>query len=62
MADEKLTREELNILQEYARPGLLKQKIPPAIKSKLTALGFIEDRLGATVITSKGKMFLLIGR
>lgn len=58
-AEKDLSAEELDVLRDLARPGLLKKAIPERVLKRLVALGYAEEKLGGPVATPKGKIYLL---
>jgi hypothetical protein len=55
----KLTSEEEAALCEVARGGLMQKVIPLEIKDRLVKLGYIEQKFGGLVATSKGKLWAM---
>jgi hypothetical protein len=57
--DNKLTSAEEAALCEVARGSLMQKVIPIEIKERLVKLGYIEQKLGGLVATSKGKLWAM---
>jgi hypothetical protein len=57
--DNKLTSAEEDALCEVARGHSLQKVIPLEIKNRLVKLGFIEQKLGGLVATSKGQLWAM---
>ena len=59
MAKEKdLTPAEVEVLREIARPSLLKKAIPAKVQERLIEMGYVEQKLGDLVATTKGRVYL----
>ena len=57
--DKELTSEEEAALCEVARGSSMQKIIPAEIKNRLIKLGYIEQKLGGLVATSKGKLWAM---
>lgn len=56
-----LTPDEEEALREVARGGLLQKIIPADIEDRLIKYGYIEQKLGGLVATTKGKLHAATG-
>ena len=52
-----LTAIEVEYLHEVARCGMLQKTLPTKVRARLIELGYIEQKLGGLVATSKGKVY-----
>jgi hypothetical protein len=60
MTQEKdLNPAEFDALQEIARLSLLRKAIPAEMQHRLIAMGYIEEKLGDLVATTKGRAYLV---
>ena len=53
-----LTPTELEALREVARGDLFQKVIPAKAQARLIELGYIDQKLGGLVATSKGRLYL----